>query len=161
MSLKVSNGINMRKEQDILDDERLRQNPFSVPDGYVPELEEKVHRRIFAEEPLTPLAVFLARAKAPALLALTFCIIFAMGYGVLSLTGTAESQAVPSSGFADLMEQGYIHSDFIEDYYDHIHTETILEDTFAAMEMTSEMEEEIMRYITLNDIAEEYETSIE
>lgn len=150
----------MKDEQDILADERLRKSPFPVPDGYVLELEEKVHRRIFAEGPRTPWSVFLARAKAPALLALTFCIIFAMGYGVLSLTGTAESQTVHSSGFADLIEQGYIHSDFIEDYYDHIHPETILEDTFAAMEMTSEMEEEIMRYITLNDIVGEYETSI-
>jgi len=153
----MSKWMNMKNEIDILADERLRKNPFSVPDGYVLELEDKVHRRIYKKEVQTPWSIFMARAKAPALLALTFGVIFAMGYGILSLTGTMEPSAAPAPGLAELIEQGYINSDFIEDYYDRIHPDTILDDTFSTMEMTAEMEEEIMGYITLDDIAGDYD----
>lgn len=145
----------MKNETDILSDPSLRKNPFSVPEGYALSLEDRVHERIAADYAHSQ--TFSARAKAPALLALTFCIIFAMGYGVLSVTGSLEKAPVRSvTGFAELIENGYISSDFIEDYYDEMPSEAILDEAFSSFELTEEIEEEILKHITLKDIIGDY-----
>jgi len=142
----------MEKKKDILADERMHTSPFVMPDGYVQDLECRIHERIHRRP--SPLSTFLLKAKAPAMLALTFAVIFGMGYGVLRLTGTAERSTESIDGIPQMLENCHLSSTFIEDYYDEISSATILSQSQSTIEMTAELEAEIINTITLDDILE-------
>lgn len=143
----------MKKKKDILADEKMHSLPFVMPDGYVQSLENRIHERIYREP--SPMSVFLLKAKAPAMLALTFAVIFGMGYGMLRLTGTADKSTESTDGIPQMLENCHLSSTFIEDYYDEISSETILSQSQSTIEMTAELESEIINTITLDDILEQ------
>jgi len=146
----------MSKKTDILADASLKVNPFSLPDSYAAGLENRVHDRITAEDAIP--STFWGRAKAPVMLALTFCIIFGMGYGVLSLTGTKNAVSdVPSETMAETLESWSLPSTFIEDYYHEMNPDYMLEHSITNIEITDDMESEILNLITMNDIIENYQ----
>lgn len=146
----------MVQDKDILSDPSLKANPFSVPEGYSPGLENRVHGRIAAED--APPETLWGRMKAPAMLALTFAVIFGMGYGVLSITGTSSPQSdFKTDGMADVLNEWSLPSTFIEDYYDEMNTDVALEHSMNTIQMTDELESEIMGLITMNDIMDNYQ----
>ncbi len=145
----------MEKELDILNDNAIRTNPFRMPEGYVPRLEANVQRRIASKN--SPAALFWSKVKAPVMLAVTFALIFGMGYGVMSLTGTSDfSSSVQSNEVADILDDYTLHSSFIEDYYEEMAGNDFLEVSVNDLEITDEMESEIISYITMNDIITTY-----
>ncbi|MBQ0006935.1 MAG: hypothetical protein KBS57_05995 [Alistipes sp.] len=141
----------MKHEADILNDDSIRTNPFRMPDGYVLLLEENVQRRIASKN--SPAVLFWSKVKAPVMLAVTFALIFGMGYGVMSLTGTSSpSSSIRSNEVADILDDYTLHSSFIEDYYEEMATNDFLDVSANDVEITDEMESEIISYITMNDI---------
>lgn len=141
----------MNNKPDILDNDSIRRNPFRMPEGYLQRLEENVHRRIASENSHSSL--FWSKVKAPVMLAVTFGLIFGMGYGVMSITGTSNlKSSVPSDEVADILDHCSLPSSFIEDYYEEMAGHDILEVPTSDIEITDEMESEIISYITMNDI---------
>lgn len=114
--------MNDNIKKDILNDPRLKENPFSLPEGYLSSLENSVHEKIFQPETVSPLMTFLYQAKSALVLACSFAIIFGLGYGVFAFTSTLPNrfEASQSNDLAVLIENGYINSSFIDDLYDEI-----------------------------------------
>jgi methyltransferase-like protein len=76
------------KERDILQNANLKENPFSVPQGYFSSVEEAVHQKIHKEEKVNPLVSFFKTSIA---LASVFGIVFGLGYGAMYLTDTLDT----------------------------------------------------------------------
>ena len=76
------------KERDILQNANLKENPFSVPQGYFSSVEEAVHQKIHKEEKVDPLVSFFKTSIA---LASVFGIVFGLGYGAMYLTDTLDT----------------------------------------------------------------------
>ena len=105
----------MNENKNILEDPSLKCNPFSMPDGYIESLEDALHEQIATEE--KPSGGFIAVLKPALLLAAMFALIFAMGYGVLSLTDATHPHKAAEPSIA-LVEEGFVESSFIDFYED-------------------------------------------
>ena len=86
----------MKDFKDILEKERLKENPFGTPQGYFESMRQAVMEKISAtpvyvpekEEPAT----FMTYFKPAFALAAVFAIVFGMGYGAMYITGTAQDE---------------------------------------------------------------------
>lgn len=78
----------MKDTKNILEQESLKQAPFTVPEGYFQTVEDRVRERIAKPEGRTRLWTVLKPGMAVAAM---FLIIFGIGYATLSLTGTLGS----------------------------------------------------------------------
>ncbi|MBQ7017467.1 MAG: hypothetical protein IJN06_00485 [Bacteroidales bacterium] len=86
----------MKDFKDILEKERLKENPFGTPQGYFESMRQEVMEKISAtpvyvpekEEPAT----FMTYFKPAFALAAVFAIVFGMGYGAMYITGTAQDE---------------------------------------------------------------------
>lgn len=78
----------MKETKNILEQESLKQAPFTVPEGYFATVEDRVRERIAKPEGRTRLWTVLKPGIAVAAM---FLIIFGIGYATLSLTGTLGS----------------------------------------------------------------------
>ena len=84
----------MKDFKDILEDRKLKENPFGVPQGYFESMRQEVMEKISAtpvyvpekEEPAT----FMTYFKPAFALAAVFAIVFGMGYGAMYITGTVQ-----------------------------------------------------------------------
>lgn len=103
----------MNEHRNILEDTSLKHNPFSMPEGYLERLEDAMHEQIAAET--RPHNAFVAVFKPALLLAAMFALIFAMGYGVLSLTDATHPHKAAEPSIA-LVEEGFVESSFIDFY---------------------------------------------
>ena len=92
--------------------EEHMESPFKMPDGYLSELENSIGERIAAEDKHG----FKAVLKPALIMACAFGLIFGMGYGVLSLTGTLKEDPAPQENIA-IIDEGLLDSRFI-DFYD-------------------------------------------
>jgi len=79
----------MKNNNDILQREEFRQNPFTVPEGYFASLEDSLRDKVFATEKKP--AGFVGVLKPALVMACSFAVIFAIGYGILSMTGSLSS----------------------------------------------------------------------
>lgn len=86
----------MKDFKDILEEKKLKENPFGVPQGYFESMRQEVMEKISAtpvyvpekEEPAT----FMTYFKPAFALAAVFAIVFGMGYGAMYITGTAQDE---------------------------------------------------------------------
>lgn len=78
----------MKDTKNILEQEALKQSPFTVPEGYFATVEDRVRERIAAPARTSRLWMVL---KPAITVAAMFLIIFGIGYATLSLTGTLNS----------------------------------------------------------------------
>lgn len=84
----------MKDFKDILEDRKLKENPFGVPQGYFESMRQEVMGKISA----TPVydsqkaepATFMTYFKPAFALAAVFAIVFGMGYGAMYITGTVQ-----------------------------------------------------------------------
>ena len=76
----------MKNNNDILQREEFRQNPFTVPEGYFASLEDTLRDKVFATEKKP--AAFIGVLKPALMMACSFAVIFGLGYGILSMTGS-------------------------------------------------------------------------
>lgn len=77
----------MKEHKDILEDTRLKENPFGAPDGYFDSLEKTIGDRIGTDSPTSGTMAVL---KPALYLFSMFAVIFGMCYGVLKLTETSK-----------------------------------------------------------------------
>lgn len=84
-------------------------SPFTMPEGYLASLENSIGERISEQEKTG----FSSVLKPALLLACTFGLIFGMGYGILSLTGTLEKSAASQESIA-IIDEGLLDSYFID-----------------------------------------------
>lgn len=143
---------------DILEDIKKKGSPFKVPEHYFSTVEDGVRGAI--NEPEMVQSPFLSALKSGFALAFSFLLIFGMGYGVLSLTRTADINrfTLENDTFTTLMEQGYIKHDFIDYLYHEIEIQG--EYLTSEMELYDELydiieseisEEELMNIIENED----------
>ena len=86
----------MKDFKDILEEKKLKENPFGVPQGYFESMRQEVMEKISAtpvyvpekEEPAT----FMTYFKPAFALAAVFAIVFGMGYGAMYMTGTVQDE---------------------------------------------------------------------
>ena len=113
----------MNEEKDILKDLASKDNPFRMPEGYLDSLEDRLMARIAEEDAAastTERQRPVWRILKPALtLAAMFALIFGMGYGVLSLTHTANRsvKADPEAGYASVVDE-WIRPASLINYYE-------------------------------------------
>jgi len=98
----------MKEKKDILEDLKMKQNPYTVREGYFDFIESRVNDKI--DNPAKSHSVWMV-AKPALLLACSFLIIFGIGYGTLSLTNTLSTEA-PLSESAEAS-----FDSFMEDLY--------------------------------------------
>lgn len=85
------------KEKDILQRDYLKENPFSVPQGYFTAVEDAVHQKIHKEEKVNPLVSFF---KTTVALASVFGIVFGLRYGAMYLTDTLDTTSTEIPAYA-------------------------------------------------------------
>lgn len=78
-------------EQDILQRSSLKENPYTLPKGYFAMVEDSVHKRIHKEE--EPEKRWITILKPAVMLAVTFGVIFGLGYGAMYVTGTTQQKS--------------------------------------------------------------------
>lgn len=96
--------------EDILGRSSLKENPFGVPKGYFETMQQEVIEKISAipvmeqeyEEPVSQPVTFFTYLKPAIGLAAVFAIVFGMGYGVMKLTGTSQSESLDLNLQADI-----------------------------------------------------------
>jgi hypothetical protein len=79
----------MKNNNDILQRDEFRQNPFTVPEGYFASLEDSLRDKVFATEKKP--AGFVGVLKPALMMACSFAVILGLGYGIFSLTGSLSS----------------------------------------------------------------------
>jgi len=126
----------MKEElHNILENPGMRENPFSVPEGYFSKLENNIHILITSKKEKKSVWNIL---KPVFTLAFTFIIIYGIGYGVLSLTNNIKTVKEVPTDMA-IIESGYINTNFI-DYYENSDSSLISEEETLD-------EEEIVSYL--------------
>ena len=121
VTVKSKDRMNHEELDDLLSRHKAADNPLRMPEGYLDSLEDRLMARIAAEEqaqeaPRRP----VWRILKPALtLAAMFALIFGMGYGVLSLTHTANRsvKADPEAGYASVVDE-WIRPASLINYYE-------------------------------------------
>lgn len=127
----------MKNENDILNRDEFKQNPFTVPEGYFTAMEDSLREKVLGTKKQPSRA---AGVLKPALmLAFSFAIIFGLAYGVFSLTNTLAGPEPQLSEYdAIAAEIGNINPAFFE-YLDEFN----IEDYQALFTPT---DEDIMEY---------------
>ena len=138
---------------------KIHNNPFTVPEGYFAELEDRL--REVALSPEAQSVGWLAKVKPAMMLALMFGVIAGFGWIVSKITGLLYTDPVESDDpITAMIEEGWIESSFIYAYSDEIDVEEALinslENTVTMDEELSESieallsEEDIIRYYNLD-----------
>lgn len=85
----------MNDFKDILEEKKLKENPFGVPQGYFESMRQEVMEKISATPVYNPAkaepATFMTYFKPAFALAAVFAIVFGMGYGAMYITGTSHN----------------------------------------------------------------------
>ncbi len=80
-------------EQDILQRPSLKENPYTLPQGYFAMVEDSVRKRIHNEEEYESGKRWITILKPAVMLAMTFGAIFGLGYGAMYVTGTTQQES--------------------------------------------------------------------
>ncbi len=134
------------------DDLKMRQSPFSVPEGYFDSVEERISNAVFKEDTTQQKGSVWNYLKPVLLLACSFCLIFGIGYGILSLSGVTAGVADTDSELSaeySMIEAGYLDPSFI-DYIDEYSLE---EEPEGEIEYE---DDEIINYFTAAGSSENY-----
>lgn len=105
----------MNETNNILEQSTARENPFTVPEGYFFSVEDSIGSRIAQLEHESRLMSVL---KPAVLMAAMFGLIFFMGYGMLSVTGSVNRGSEEATLASGSQEGQYIGYDRLQFYYD-------------------------------------------
>lgn len=126
-----------------MSEDKIHNNPFTVPEGYFAELEDRLREVALAPEPQS--VGWLAKVKPAMMLALMFGVIAGFGWIVSKITGLLYTDPVESDDpIAAMIEEGWIESSFIYAYSDEIDVEEAL---INSLENTVTMDEELSESI--------------
>lgn len=139
----------MKETKNILDNEKLKENPFSLPEEYIRTLEANVHSIINnkegeKEKKYKPLLSYLA-------LAMSFALVLGLGYGIIPIaTKYLDRSTSNNDPLLSLIDEGYISSNFIENYYDDIVITDSTTSDIETLQRQNITSEEIMYYLEEN-----------
>lgn len=142
-----------------MSEDKIHNNPFTVPEGYFAELEDRL--REVALSPEAQSVGWLAKVKPAMMLALMFGVIAGFGWIVSRITGLLYTDPMESEDpITAMIEEGWLESSFIYAYSDEIDVDEALvnslENTVTMDEELSESieallsEEDIIRYQNLD-----------
>ena len=98
---------------DILEDERMKQVPFTTPENYFESLEDRIAEKVFPSEK-KGWWTSLGKVLKPALtLAASFLLVAGLGWGVMRLTQTASTDLAQST---DNTEEGQMLDSLVKDF---------------------------------------------
>ncbi|MBQ6311487.1 MAG: hypothetical protein IJK74_08080 [Bacteroidales bacterium] len=98
---------------DILEDERMKQVPFTTPEKYFESLEDRIAEKVFPSEK-KGWWTSLGKVLKPALtLAASFLIVAGLGWGVMRLTQTARTDLAQN---IDNTEEGQMLDSLVKDF---------------------------------------------
>ena len=98
---------------DILEEERMKQIPFTTPDNYFESLEERIAEKVFPSEK-KGWWPSLGKVLKPALgLAASFLIVAGLGWGVMRLTQTTRTDLAQNT---DNTEEGQMLDSLVKDF---------------------------------------------
>ncbi len=124
--MSANHEIKNGKERDILQQEYLKDNPYTLPQNYFAAVEDSVREKIHGKS--TKESAFMNSIKTCIAFASVFAIIFGLGYGAMYVTGTTDingnnnheemiytqSQPVQISDTLDSADTDYIEQYLIE-----------------------------------------------
>ena len=126
-----------------MSEDKIHNNPFTVPEGYFAELEDRL--REVALSPEAQSVGWLAKVKPAMMLALMFGVIAGFGWIVSKITGLLYTDPVESDDpITAMIEEGWVESSFIYAYSDEIDVEEAL---INSLENTVTMDEELSESI--------------
>lgn len=101
----------------------LKRNPFITPDGYFSSFEERLRERIAQEEVSAASddsKRFFFKIKSVASMAASLLILFGLGYGIMSIVSSLNTEVESDSTRIVYIEEGFLRSSFIDFMYDDI-----------------------------------------
>ena len=126
-----------------MSEDKIHNNPFTVPEGYFAELEDRLREVVLSPEAQS--VGWLAKVKPAMMLALMFGVIAGFGWIVSKITGLLYTDPVESDDpITAMIEEGWIESSFIYAYSDEIDVEEAL---INSLENTVTMDEELSESI--------------
>lgn len=98
---------------DILEDERMKQIPFTTPENYFESLEERIAEKVFPSEKKGWWASLGKVLKPAAVLAASFLIVAGLGWGVMRLTQSARGNLAQNT---ENTEEGQMLDSLVKDF---------------------------------------------
>ena len=131
-------------------------NPFTVPEGYFSELEDRL--REIAVTPKPEHVGWLAKVKPAVMLTLMFGVIAGFGWIVSRITGLLYTDPMESEDpITAMIEEGWIESSFIYAYSDEIDVDEALVNSLEnTVTMDEDLSEDIEALLTEEDIIRYY-----
>ena len=131
-------------------------NPFTVPEGYFAELEDRL--REVALSPEAQSVGWLAKVKPAMMLALMFGVIAGFGWIVSRITGLLYTDPMESEDpITAMIEEGWLESSFIYAYSDEIDVDEALVNSLEnTVTMDEDLSEDIEALLTEEDIIRYY-----
>lgn len=131
-------------------------NPFTVPEGYFSELEDRLREIAVTPEPEH--VGWLAKVKPAMMLALMFGVIAGFGWIVSRITGLLYTDPMESEDpITAMIEEGWLESSFIYAYSDEIDVDEALVNSLEnTVTMDEDLSEDIEALLTEEDIIRYY-----
>ena len=137
--------------------EDIRHNsPFTVPEGYFSELEDRLREIAVTPEPEH--VGWLAKVKPAVMLTLMFGVIAGFGWIVSRITGLLYTDPMESEDpITAMIEEGWLESSFIYAYSDEIDVDEALVNSLEnTVTMDEDLSEDIEALLTEEDIIRYY-----
>ncbi|MCF0165037.1 MAG: hypothetical protein HUJ92_07105 [Bacteroidales bacterium] len=140
----------MIENKDILNNEELRKNPFTVPQGYFDSMEDKLRAAVNPDGAGEAVHTRWSVLKPAFSLALMFCIIFGMGWGMLRITSTFSPQQLDATATYEYAEE--------LDMWHPIHLEYLSDNASEDYNIEDEQisEEDILEYFSSDKFSQMY-----
>lgn len=137
-------------------EDKIHNNPFTVPEGYFTELEDRL--REVALSPEAQSVGWLAKVKPAMMLALMFGVIAGFGWIVSRITGLLYTDPMESEDpITAMIEEGWLESSFIYAYSDEIDVDEALVNSLEnTVTMDEDLSEDIEALLTEEDIIRYY-----
>ena len=131
-------------------------NPFTVPEGYFAELEDRLREIAVTPEPEH--VGWLAKVKPAVMLTLRFGVIAGFGWRVSRITGLLYTDPMESEDpITAMIEEGWLESSFIYAYSDEIDVDEALVNSLEnTVTMDEDLSEDIEALLTEEDIIRYY-----
>lgn len=101
-----------KKINDILEDTNLKNNPFSLPEGYFNKMEDSVRERIHCCNTTNNVSSFGEHFRTYSAMLVMFLLVFGIGYGVISLTS---DRTIDYNGISGIINPSINTNDTISD----------------------------------------------
>ncbi|MEZ7884838.1 MAG: hypothetical protein QMB39_06220 [Bacteroidales bacterium] len=138
----------MSNKKDILNNQGLKQNPFTTPSGYFQKLNSEVSEKICKKDTTTPFMLNGMRYRSKVLIAASIAALFMISYGSLSILNesTKEETERLIKETNRLADEGYLPRTFAD------FSEVELDDNSSNPSTEAISSEQIVEYLKTNNV---------